>query len=48
MFMHITYAYRPCRGTKSKSVTIRDELRLNVFEKWKLRRIFGLMREKAT
>jgi hypothetical protein len=36
----------PCKGMKS--VKIRDEHRLSVFENGVLRRIFGVMREKVT
>jgi hypothetical protein len=35
-------------GCETWSVKIREEHRLNVFEKWVLRRIFGLKRDEAT
>jgi hypothetical protein len=47
MFVHISYIYRPIYGHEMWTVRIRDEHKLNVFENGVLRRIFGLMREKA-
>ena len=35
-------------GCETWSVTLREEFRLEVFENWVLRRIFGLKKDKVT